>query len=202
MAVEVFMPKMSDHMTEGEIVQWLVKGGDRVEQGQVILEVQTDKAVADLEAAASGILKGIRTGAEDGATIPVGEAFAFIAEPDEEVPVLPPLVADGSEPATGKAPPPPSPSAREAAPVPGTGGEKTPSGKVRASPVARRIAKELAIDLAQVTGTGPGGRITEEDVRNFVAAQKTAAPKAAKGTRASPVARRVARELEIDLTQV
>ena len=198
MAVEVFMPKMSDHMDEGEIIQWLIKEGDRVEQGQVILEVQTDKAVAELEAVASGILKGIRAGAEDGATIPVGETFAFIVEPDEEVPVLPSLAANEGvveEEKTSPAPP-----AQKAAPD--TGREKTPPGKVRASPVARRIAKELGVDLSQVTGAGPGGRITEEDVRGFVNARKTAASKAAKGVRASPVARRVARELEVDLTKV
>ena len=197
MAVEVFMPKMSDHMEEGEIIQWLVKEGDRVEQGQVILEIQTDKAVAELEAPATGILKGIRTGAEDGATIPVGETFAFIAEPDEEVPLLPSLAANGGEAQEIERPSPPSPAA-----VPGTSGAKASSGKVRASPVARRVAKELDVDLTQVAGTGPGGRVTEGDVRAFVETQKAAPPKTVKGVRASPVARRVAKELGIELAQV
>ena len=67
MAVEVFMLKMSDHMEAGEIIRWLVKEGDQIAQGQVIMEVMTDKVVADLEAPASGVLKGIRAGAEDGA---------------------------------------------------------------------------------------------------------------------------------------
>ena len=97
MAVEVFMPKMSDHMETGEIIRWLVTEGDQIEQGQVIMEVMTDKVVADLEAPASGVLKGIRQGTEAGAIVPVGETFAFIAEIDEEVPVLPPLA-----PAVGK----------------------------------------------------------------------------------------------------
>jgi pyruvate dehydrogenase E2 component (dihydrolipoamide acetyltransferase) len=203
MAVEVFMSKMSDHMEEGEIIQWLVKEGDRVEQGQVILEVQTDKAVAELEASASGILKGIRAGAEDGATIPVGETFAFIAEPDEDVPVLPPLVANGSDELKEmETSPPPSSIAPEPASPPVASGEKAPFGKVRASPVSRRVARELGVDLAEVTGTGPGGRITEEDVRGFVDTKKSAIPRAAKGVRASPVARRVARELGIELARV
>lgn len=175
MAVEVFMPKMSDHMEVGEIIRWLVKEGDQVEHGQVIMEVMTDKVVADLEAPASGVLKGIRAGTVDGAIVPVGETFAFIAEPDEEVPALPPLA-----PAEGK-------EAKE---------------EVRATPVARRLAKELGVDLSQVKGTGPGGRIKDEDVRVFAEAQKAKPPEAPKAVRASPVARRVARELGIDITQV
>lgn len=203
MAVEVFMPKMSDHMEEGRIIQWLVKEGDRVEEGQVIMEVETDKAVADLEAPAPGILKGIRAGAEDGVIVPVGETFAFIAEPDEDVPVLPSLVTSGSGSEEIETPPSPSPTAPEPLPAPDASvGEKSTFGKVRASPVARRTARELGVNLTQVTGTGPGGRITEEDVQGFVKGQTIATAKKAKGVRASPVARRLARELGVDLTKV
>ena len=91
MPVEVFVHKMTDHMESGRIVRWLVKEGDRVEQNQAIMEVETDKAVAELESPASGILKGIRPGAVAGADVPVGEPLAFITQPDEKVPVLPPL---------------------------------------------------------------------------------------------------------------
>jgi pyruvate dehydrogenase E2 component (dihydrolipoamide acetyltransferase) len=205
MAVEVFMPKMSDHMEAGEIIRWLVKEGDQVEQGQVIMEVMTDKVVADLEAPASGILKGIQKGVEDGAVVPVGETFAFIAEPGEEVPTLPPLgpEAEGVKEAVPSPATPPSPEPAKVEP-----------GPVRVSPVARRIAKELGVDLSQVQGTGPGGRIKEEDVRALAASQTEAkpiqAPSAAGdqgaeppgAVRASPVARRVARELGVDITQV
>ncbi len=170
MAVEIFMPKMSDHMEVGEIIRWLVKEGDRVDKGQIILEVMTDKAVAELEAPASGVLKGIRAGAEDGAEVPVGETFAFIAEPDEEVPVLPPLGSAEAKGVEEETPPPaPTPSA-EPTPVPGAGEGRAGPGPVRATPVARRIAKELGVDLSLVRGTGPGGRITEEDVRAFAEA--------------------------------
>jgi pyruvate dehydrogenase E2 component (dihydrolipoamide acetyltransferase) len=201
MAVEVFMPKMSDHMEVGEIIRWLVQEGDQVEQGQVIMEVMTDKVVADLEASASGVLKGIREGAVDGAIIPVGETFAFIAEPDEAVPVLPPLAPAEGKGAKEEAPPP-TPGAPPQAPVPSTAAGPAEPGKVRATPVARRLAKELGVDLSQVSGTGPGGRIKDEDVRAFAEAQEAKPPDAPKVVRASPVARRVARELGIDINQV
>ena len=198
MAVEVFMPKMSDHMEVGEIIRWLVKEGDEVEQGQVIMEVMTDKVVADLEASASGILKGIREGVMDGAIVPVGETFAFIAEPDEEVPTLPPLApAEGEEEAPS---PSIAPSPEPVPPAPAEGAAR--SGPVRATPVARRLAKELGVDLSQVQGSGPGGRIKDEDVRAFAEAQKAKPPEAPKAVRASPVARRMARELGIDISQV
>ena len=201
MAVEVFMPKMSDHMQVGEVIRWLVEEGDQVEQGQVIMEVMTDKVVADLEASASGVLKGIRAGVVEGAIVPVGETFAFIAEPDEEVPALPPLVpAEGGEAkeealSPSIAPPP------EPAP-PASAESSARSGPVRATPVARRLAKELGVDLSQVQGSGPGGRIKDEDVRAFAESQKGKPPEASRAVRASPVARRVARELGIDISQV
>jgi pyruvate dehydrogenase E2 component (dihydrolipoamide acetyltransferase) len=196
MAVEVFMPKMSDHMEVGEIIRWLVKEGDQVERGQVIMEVMTDKVVADLEASASGMLKGVREGAVDGAIVRVGETFAFIAEPDEEVPVLPPLAPVEAKEPTEEAPSPPP------APVPSVAEGPEQPGPVRATPVARRLAKELGVDLSDVTGTGPGGRIKDEDVRTFAEAQKPKPPEMPTAVKASPVARRVARELGIDLTQV
>ncbi len=84
MATEIFMPKMSDHMEEGRIVRWRVSEGQTVEAGQVILEVETDKAVVELEAPASGILKGIR--AAEGAWVPVGETIAFVADQGEILP--------------------------------------------------------------------------------------------------------------------
>lgn len=193
MAVEVFMPKMTDHMESGEIIRWLVKEGDAVEQGQILMEVMTDKVVAEFESPATGILKGIRAGAEDGATIPVGETFAFIAAPDEQVPTLPPL-----KPAAAEA----TPTAVEVAqsePEPAVPAEP---GQIRATPAVRKLARELGVDLAQVRGTGPEGRIREEDVRAHVEAQKVAATEESSGTRASPMARRIARELGVDLAQV
>ncbi len=184
LAVEVFMPKMSDHMESAEIIRWLVREGDYVEKGQAIIEIQTDKVTAELEAPASGVLKGTRSGAKDGATIPVGETIAFIAKADEDVPVLPPLGAPISKEMR--------PDATLAALSPKLTPVKGAPGQVRATSAARRMADELRIDLDQLTGSGPGGRVTKEDVHTF-----------AKGVvRTSPAVRRLAKELNIDLTQV
>ena len=92
MAVEVFVAKMTDFMEEAVVVSWLASEGDAVTEGQPILELETDKAIADLEAPASGYLKGIRPGAVPGATIPVGETIAYVvADVDEQVAALDPL---------------------------------------------------------------------------------------------------------------
>jgi pyruvate/2-oxoglutarate dehydrogenase complex dihydrolipoamide acyltransferase (E2) component len=92
MATEVFIPKMTDFMEEGTIVAWLVAPGDRVEEGQAILELETDKATVEMEAPASGYLVGVRPGAVAGVAIPVGETIAYIADtPDEAIEALPPL---------------------------------------------------------------------------------------------------------------
>lgn len=89
MAVEVFIPKMTDFMEEGVIVAWIAAEGDHVEEGQPLLEIETDKAAVEMEAPATGYLKGIRGGVVPGATIPVGETIAFIvSSADEEVPAL------------------------------------------------------------------------------------------------------------------
>jgi pyruvate/2-oxoglutarate dehydrogenase complex dihydrolipoamide acyltransferase (E2) component len=94
MATEVFIAKMTDFMEEGTIVSWLVGEGEHVEAGQPILELETDKATAELEAPASGFLVGIRAGTVPGTVIPVGETIAYIADSlDEAVATLPPLGA-------------------------------------------------------------------------------------------------------------
>jgi pyruvate/2-oxoglutarate dehydrogenase complex dihydrolipoamide acyltransferase (E2) component len=94
MATEVFISKMTDFMEEGTIVNWLVAEGDRVEEGQALLELETDKATAELEAPASGYVVGIRAGTVPGTVIPVGETIAYIVDsPDEAVEPLPPLAA-------------------------------------------------------------------------------------------------------------
>ena len=165
MAVEVFVSKMTDFMESAEIISWLVAEGDAVQEHQPILELETDKVAAELEAPATGILKGIRSGAVPGAKIAVGETIAFIAAPDETVPVLPAL---------GAAPtPPPAQAAttREMAAAP-----PAQPDEIKATPVARRMAIDMGVDLALVTGTGPRGRIVEEDLRRFAAAQRAIEP--------------------------
>ena len=177
MAVELFIHKMSEHMQTARIVQWRVKEGETVEQFQILMEVETDKATAELESPAAGVLKGIRPGAVDGAEVNVGEVIAYIAAPDEVVPSLPPLGLENF----------PSTLGREAtkennSPLPS--GEGWGEG-IRATPVTRRLAKELGIDLSQVKGSGPEFRIKEEDVRAFVEARAHGVPQPAERMPAS-----------------
>ena len=185
--IEVYMPKMSDHMTFGEIVSWAVGEGDFVVEGQVLLEVQSDKAIVDLEAPASGVVKGIRAGTRVGAAVPVGETIAFIAEPEERVPALPALSAvppdgprggPGAEaglrtrtygPVRGAPYTEPAESRALVGARPASSADR--AGKLRAAPAARRLAGELAIDLSQIEGTGPQGQIRAEDVRAFAGRQ-------------------------------
>lgn len=195
MAVEVFMPKMSDHMESGEIVEWLVQEGTPVEKGQPILAVMTDKATVELEAPAAGVLKGIRAGAAPGALVPVGETLAFIAAAQETVPTLAPLGAAATAAARSPAVETvPAPASAEAAPA--------EPGQIRATPVVRRLARELGIDLAHVRGTGPEGRITEQDVRGFADTNQAPARPEPEAVPVSPIARRMAEELRVDLSQV
>jgi len=196
MATELFMPKMSDHMEIGVILEWLVKEGDHVEKGQPILELETDKATVELEASASGIIKGIRAGVESGAYVPVGETMAYIAEPDEVVPVLPPLGDTGDilQPTTKEVAP------ASVTPEPAQAAHKL--GRPRAVPAVRKLARQQGVDLALINGTGREGRITEQDVQAYISAQETKSPEKTTTELVSPVARRMAEDLGIDLAEV
>ena len=166
MAVEIFLPKMSDHMESGEIAEWLVAEGERVEAGQIVVEIVTDKTTAEIEAPSSGILRGIRKGAEKGSVVPVGETIAFVTDEGEKAPDLPPLQApdekrkkeeEGAKRGAGKGDANDLPGGRISA-----GGDAPPG--IRAAPAARRRARELGVDLKGIKGTGPGGIITVGDV--------------------------------------
>jgi len=162
MAVAVIFPKLDEAMTSGKIVRWLKKEGDWVEKGEVILEIETEKTTFELEAEASGILSKIM--AQAGDEVLVGATIAFILQPGEEAPeVTGPVLAHARE----KAP--------EAAPAKEPEAPKK-TEEIKASPLARNIAREHNIDLSLVTGTGPGGRITKEDVLRFIEERKAAAP--------------------------
>lgn len=191
MPVEVFLPKMSDHMQSGVLLRWLVPEGASVQARQPLLEIETDKAVGEVESPATGILRGVR--AREGADVPVGEILAFIAQPDEQIPQLEPIrcAAEVNEP----------PASELTSSTPQDVSDET---TVLAAPAARRVARELGIDLSLVKGSGPGGRIKEADVRSYAEAAReapTPAPQAEKRP-ATPVARKIAREHGIDLNLV
>ena len=182
MATEVLMPQMGYDMTEGTVVKWVKQEGDAVSKGEVIAEIETDKATVEMEAEAGGVLRRIAVG--EGATVPVGQVIGVIGAADEELPEVGDAPADGAD-AAGAAEEAAPISQTEAVSAPADGGA---SGALRASPVARRLADERGVDLKQVTGTGPGGRITKEDVLNFAppAEAPAAAPEATPVPQAAP----------------
>ncbi|MEJ5253699.1 MAG: biotin/lipoyl-containing protein, partial [Armatimonadota bacterium] len=161
---QVIMPKMGDGMSEGTILRWLKKEGDSVEVGDIIAEIETDKASVELPADVSGKLATIV--AKEGETVPVGAVIAEILGEGEQPQVSTPAPAP-----TAEAPAEPTPAPHAEAPI----REESPvQERVKASPLARRIAQEAGIDLAMVRGTGPGGRIVERDVQQFIASRQAA----------------------------
>ena len=173
MPSQVIMPKLSDAMTEGRVIQWLKKEGDRVQGGDVVASIETDKAEIELEAFGSGVLRKILVG--DGQTVPVGQLIGVIAEPDEDISALertaPAALVAGAQAAPKAEPKLAAPSPAETATAAGPTAPGAETGWVPASPIARRMAREAGIDLAHVKGSGPGGRILERDVEAYVATQ-------------------------------
>ena len=169
MAVEFYIHKMSEHMDSAEIVQWLAAEGQPVAANQAIIEVMTDKFAVELEAPQAGILAGIRSGCVKGAIVPVGEPIAYIVQPGEHVPALPPF-GDSAAPHASAAAVEQGPAAGGSVWTAAEGGEAI--NRVKSTPVARRIAKDLGVDIEQVHGTGPGGRVVEADIRAFAELRK------------------------------
>ncbi len=173
MPVPVIMPKFEMAQESGKVLRWLKREGEAVTKGEAILEVETDKVAMEVEAPASGTLVGIRVG--PGEVVPIGQPIAYILLPGE---------AWSEAPAALPAP---------AAPP--------PSGVPRVTPLAERLAQAHGVDLSEVPGTGPGGRVTKADVEAYLAQQK--AEEAPEGkVKAVPAARRLARELGVDLRTV
>ena len=168
MATEVIMPKVDMVMDNGTFVEWLKQEGDHVEKGEPLFVILTDKANIEIEAPASGILAGVRAQPDD--VIPVTEVIAYILDPGESLPAETEARPTTTVPAKvpTSAPSVPELMATEAA-RPGPG-----EGKVRATPVARRLAAELGIDLTKVLGRGPRGRIHKADVLAFAERQPQA----------------------------
>jgi len=167
---EVVMPSMGADMTEGSIARWIKAEGDEISRGDILAEVETDKAVVEMEAYGNGVLRKVIIG--EGVTVPVGRVIAIIADADEEIPSMD---APASEaPAAVAAPSTPA----GVAPDPVAATDAASGGRVKASPVAKKLAAENGIDLALVAGTGPGGRIVKSDVDAAIAGGGTPAPEA------------------------
>ncbi len=164
MATTVLLPKMGMTMTEGTVAQWLASDGARVEKGTPIFQMLTEKINTDIAAETSGILRHL---VPEDTTVPAGAVVACLLAEDEELP------SDLAEMA-GRAAAGPAPAASPARARGGEGPARQPGEFVRASPLARRLADEAGIDLSQVEGSGPGGRILQEDVERAVAARSEA----------------------------
>ena len=186
---EIQMPKLSDTMTEGTLVAWKKKKGDQVSAGEVLAEIETDKATMEWESPEDGTLAEIYV--EEGGKVNVGDKIAFIGGEDEEAPAE--ATEEKKEEDTekkGEVKKEPEknegkrkePKAEEkpveaGAPAQPTRAPPQPGeARVKASPVARRIAAELGVDLSSVKGTGPEGRVTETDVRAAAKSKTTSAP--------------------------
>jgi pyruvate dehydrogenase E2 component (dihydrolipoamide acetyltransferase) len=191
MATDIVMPRLSDSMEEGTILRWLKSPGDPVELGEELVEIETDKANMVYEADAGGTL--IEVVAAEGDTLPIGEVIARVGEPGE-APSGDGAPARSTEPAapeSAPSPPAPSPAAPPqgaAAPAEAAAPPAPPAGdgRVKASPLARRIARERGLDLAGVAGSGPGGRIVKADVERAATAGPEVAPAPAAPVPAAP----------------
>jgi len=181
MATILDMPQLSDTMKIGVMRKWRKNEGEKIAPGEVLAEVETDKATMDFEAFDEGVL--LKRLIADGASVPVGTPIAIIGKAGEDTAALEAEAkarAGGAKPAAKaaapapapKAAPAPAPAPAKAAPAPrpapaprAAAPAAPPAGKVLASPLARKLATDLGVDLRTVTGTGPGGRIVERDVQ-------------------------------------
>ena len=172
MASYLKMPKLSDTMSEGTLVKWLKKPGDSVAVDEDIAEVETDKATMTMPSFEEGILHTIYV--KEGETVALGAALALILSDGEEAPADADKAPGGE--AKASAPAPEAPAAKTeasaaspapaTAPAPVASAPAVTSGRLKASPLARKIAKEKGVDLARLNGSGPGGRIVKKDVEN------------------------------------
>ena len=167
------MPRLSDSMEEGTIVRWLKRDGDEVARGEELVEIETDKATMAYESDTAGML---RITAQEGATLPVGARIAVIGDDDSES-------SEAAAPAAVELPEPTATPAAsgETAPAASAPATRSSGERVKASPIARRIAGETGVDLDSLAGSGPGGRIVKADVESA----GTASPSSTSGDEAS-----------------
>ncbi|PSO50416.1 MAG: branched-chain alpha-keto acid dehydrogenase subunit E2 [Cyanobacteria bacterium SW_9_44_58] len=193
MIQDIFMPALSSTMTEGKIVSWAKSPGDKVQKGETILVVESDKADMDVESFHDGYLATVFV--EAGEQAPVGSTIGFLAETEEEIETAKqqaskqevPTTSSSSDPILGDTPAAPSSSPEPAKPsvAQSTSNQKKRSGRIVASPRARKLAKEKGIDLATLEGSGPHGRIVASDVEAAIG-QPAAAPASTSTAESTP----------------
>ncbi|NIY78955.1 pyruvate dehydrogenase complex dihydrolipoamide acetyltransferase [Celeribacter sp. HF31] len=180
MAIELLMPALSPTMEEGTLAKWLVKEGDEISSGDVIAEIETDKATMEFEAVDEGVMGKILV-AEGTEGVKVNAPIAVLLEEGEDASAAENVGSSAPAPAAEEAP-----KAEAAAPAPAAAAAPAPAApkaasgeRIFASPLARRIAAQKGLDLSAIAGSGPKGRIVKADVENATAAPKAEAPKAA-----------------------
>ena len=173
MPFEFKLPDIGEGIHEGEIVKWLVKEGDFVREDQPMVEVMTDKATVEIPAPRAG--KILKLNAKEGEVVKVGSVLVTIEEVSEAKPEPKREAITVTAPQPKPEPEPVATAAAVAAPPPPQAPAAPPAQRVLATPATRKLARELGVDISQIQGTGPGGRVTDEDVRRFAAA-RTAPP--------------------------
>ncbi len=191
MPAEIYLIKVGMNMTEGIVEEWYIADGARVEKGQLLYRLETEKVNLDVDAESSGIVKHM---VGEGINMKPGDIVGYIFADGEAIPDN-----FGSAATSAAAPVADAPAAIAAAPVAATATAASAmgeGGRLLSSPAARRLARELGVDINDVGGTGPGGRIIEADV------QRASLEQTAAGGPSSPLARKTARELGVDITTV
>jgi pyruvate dehydrogenase E2 component (dihydrolipoamide acetyltransferase) len=207
MATKVLMPKLSDTMEEGTILKWLRKEGEKVKQGETLVEIESDKADMELEAYDSGVLRKIVV--PEGGKAPIGALIAIIGEPNEDISALLAAAPAAEQPAPAAAAqktPPSSSQAVTASPPAQAATPATPQaahdGRIKASPLAKRLAKEHNINLLTIPGSGPQGRVIKRDIESAlsgkIAVSRAAAaivPGTAEDVPLSPIRKTIAKRM-------
>src|SRR5215471_10194075 len=196
MAISVVMPALEMAQETGKIISWLKKEGEAINKGEPLLEVETDKAVVEVEAAADGVLAAVKS--QEGDVVPVGVTIAWIVAPGEKPPADAPTSVPSARKITEQVSIQSQGASTQAraqtAPV---------EERAQVSPKARRLAKEKGVDLSRVKGTGPDGTITSEDVLAAASAtQVAAAAPATASSTLSAIARLMAERTTQSWTQV
>ena len=186
MAKEINLPKMGQTMEEGTVVNCLVKVGAEVKKGDVIFEIETDKATLEMESPAGGFVKYILVQANQ--TLPVGAPLMVLGEKDEQVPMsFVEALTGGVGLAAGSLLTPAAQMPTTILPPAVEPESAKPTGKIMVSPRAKKMAEEMGVDLTRVKGTGPAGKITEADIRSAAAAKSTKAAQPARGEGVPPL---------------
>ena len=177
MPLYIEMPKLSDTMTEGTLLRWKIQPGQTVKAGQIVAEVETDKATMEMEAFDDGVVHELLV--KEGDRVPLGAQMASLLEDGEDAPAAGASAPTAPAPAPAPAAPAAAPTAAAAAPASTPMAAPAEGGRVKASPLARKIAAERGVSLAGLTGSGPGGRIVSKDIPATGSTPAKAAPAAA-----------------------